>query len=174
MFEEEGTEESPEVRRAERYIPGVDEEEPEEDRPPRRKRRPPPAAPDLPPQELFRRYNKGLGLLKLRTVLVFLLCLPLLYLTAAPAMGITLPGMLAGEHVLALYAQAALLGAAMLLGADAVGRGLWHLLTLRVELDSLMALSCCAALADALTMPLLEGTRRTDALLRSGCAGAGL
>ncbi len=158
MFEEEGTEESPEVRRAERYIPGVDEEEPEEDRPPRRKRRPPPAAPDLPPQELFRRYNKGLGLLKLRTVLVFLLCLPLLYLTAAPSMGITLPGMLAGEPVMALYAQAALLGAAMLLGADAVGRGLWHLLTLRVELDSLMALSCCAALADALTMPLLEGT----------------
>lgn len=158
MFEEEGSEEAPEVRRAERYIPGVDVEEPEEERPPRRKRRPPPPIPDTPPQELFRRYNRGMGVLKLRIVLLFLLCVPLLYLSVGQAVNAPMPGTLEGNHALQLYAQAALLGAAMLLGIDALGRGLYHLLILHVELDSVMALACAAALADALTMPLMEGS----------------
>ena len=158
MFEEEGSEEAPEVRRAEQYIPGVDVEEPEEERPPRRKRRPPPPIPDTPPQELFRRYNRGMGVLKLRIVLLFLLCAPLLYLSVGRAVNAPMPGALEGNHTMQLYAQAALLGAAMLLGIDALGRGLYHLLILHVELDSVMALACIAALADALTMPLMEGS----------------
>ncbi|NCE63162.1 hypothetical protein D1159_00855 [Pseudoflavonifractor sp. 524-17] len=160
MFEEEGSEASPEVLRAERFIPGVDWEEPEEEEPPRRKRRKPPPAPDLPALELFRRYGKGLALCKVRTVFVFLLCLPLLYLGLAPAFDLPLPELLAGEYARGIYVQAVLLCGAMLLGVDAVSQGLLHLLTLRVELDSLMALSCGAALADALLLARTPGAER--------------
>lgn len=157
MFEEENAGESIEERRAEKYIPGVDEEEPPEERPPRRRRRQPPPAPDLPPLELFRRYGKGLGVLRLRTVLAFLLCLPLLYLTLAPGMGVALPGRLAGEAALQLFVQAGLLGAVMLLGIDVIGRGLLGLFTLRAGMESLTALSCALALADAVTLALADG-----------------
>lgn len=152
MFEEEGKEDSPEVREAEQYIPGVDLEEPEEVRPPRRKRRPPPPAPDLPPQELFRRYSRGLMVLKLRTVLVFLLAGVLLFLTLGPTFGGPLPDLLAQSRSLLLYCQAGLLLLAMLLGLDAVLWGLFRLVTLRLGMDSLVVLSCAAALADALTL----------------------
>lgn len=154
MFEEEGSEESPEVRRAEKYIPGVDVEEPEEERPPHRRRPPPPPAPDLPPQELFKRYNKGIGVLKLRMALTFLLCVPLLYLTFGVGLDMPMSGLLEEDRVLRLYTQAGLLGAAMLLGIDAIGWGLAHLFTLRLELDSLMALSCAAALTDTLMLAM--------------------
>ena len=81
MFEEEGKEDDEEVRRAEEFIPGTDEEEPPENRRERRPRRQPPPAPDLPPAELARRYGKGLKSLGIRSVLVFLLLIPALYLT---------------------------------------------------------------------------------------------
>ncbi len=157
MFEEEGQEDSPEVRKAERYIPGVDEEEPEEERPLRRKRRQPLPAPDLPPQELFRRYSRGLGLLKLRTVLAFLLAGLQLYLSLGPLFGAPLPGVLAQERCLLLSCQAGLLALAMLLGLDTVLWGLFRLCTLRLGMDSLVVLSCAAAIADALTLLRLEG-----------------
>ena len=157
MFEEEGSEDAPEVRRAEQYIPGVDVEEPEEDLPPRRKRRQPPPAPDLPPQELFRRYSRGLGLLKLRTVLAFLLAGLQFYLSLGPVFGAPLPGILSQERVVLLSCQAGLLALAMLLGLDAVLWGLFRLCTLRLGMDSLVVLSCIAALADALILPRLEG-----------------
>ena len=155
MFEEEDAENDEEVRRAERYIPGVDEEEP-----PRRERRPrrePPPAPDLPPQQLFRRYSKGLKLLRLRTLLVFLLCLPMLYLTLAPSLGAPLPQAVQQSQALSALCMAILLGVAMLLGIDVWLRGLLRIFVLRMGMDSLMALSCAAALADALTLNSLGG-----------------
>ncbi|MEM5780927.1 MAG: hypothetical protein AAGU02_07250, partial [Lawsonibacter sp.] len=84
MFEEEGLENDADIRRAEQYLPGVDAEEEERPLRQRRPRRTLPPAPDLPPQELYRRYNRGLSFLRLRAILVFLLSLPLLYLTLAP------------------------------------------------------------------------------------------
>ena len=82
MFAEEGIEDAEEVLRAERYIPGTDEEAPPEPRRERRRRPPPPPAPDLPPAELARRYQKGLKGLRMRTVLAGL--------TAFAALGFTL------------------------------------------------------------------------------------
>ena len=158
MFEEEGKEDSPEVKEAERYIPGVDLEEPEEERPPRRKRRPPPPAPDLPPQELFRRYSRGLSVLKLRTVLVFLLAGLILYLTLGPSFGAPLPGLLQESYALVLYCQAGLLGLALVLSLDAALWGIFRLITFRLGMDSLVVLSCAATLADALTLMRLAET----------------
>ncbi len=161
MFEEEGTEHDEEVRRAERYIPGVDvEEDDEEDAPPRRERKrrpPPPPAPDLPPAQLFRRYGKGLKLLRLRTVLVFLLAVPLIYLSVAEAAGLPLPGPLSASRDIQLCGMAGLLGAAMLLSIDVLLRGLFQLLRLRMGMDTLLAFSCTAALADTLTLLRVEG-----------------
>ncbi len=155
MFEEEGAEDDEQVRRAERFIPGVDEEEaPQRERKPRRA---PPPAPDLPPQELFRRYGKGLKALRLRCVLVFLTCIPLLYLTLAPYAGLPLPAAVAREYTLQIYALAILLGVCMLLGVDVLLRGLLSIFRLQLGMDSLTAFACIASLADALTMPALGG-----------------
>jgi len=156
MFEEEGTEDDEEVRRAEKYIPGVDEEDPPERRRERKPRQPPPPAPDLPPAQLYKRYGKGLGFLRLRAVLVLLLSLPLIYLSAAPSLGIPLPGALAAREI-QLYAMAGLLGAAMLLGVDVLLRGLFRLLRLQMGMDTLLVFSCAAALADTLTLLRLNG-----------------
>lgn len=152
MFEDEGKEDSPEVRRAERYIPGVDEEEPQPPPPPRKKRRPPPPAPDLPPQELFRRYSRGLGVMKLRAALVLLLAGLILYLTLAPSFGAPLPGLLDGNRRLLLYCQAGLLALGMLLALDTVLWGIFRLITFRLAMDSLVVLACAAALADAFAL----------------------
>lgn len=156
MFEEEGTEHDEEVRRAETFIPGVDEED---ERPPRRERkprRPAPPAPDLPPQQLFRRYSKGLKMLRLRTVLTFLTALLLLYLTAAPYLKLPFPELLEEQHTLLLICLGALLGLCILLGIDVWLRGLLQMFCFRMGMDSLMALSCLAAMADTFTMPYLN------------------
>lgn len=156
MFEEEGVEDDEEVRRAEKYLPGVDQEEDAAPMRVRRKRPPPPPAPDLPPAELFKRYGKGLKLLKLRTIFVFLLFLPMLYITLSPALNIPLPGMLA-SYSMQVTTLSAMLAGAMLLGADILLRGLFRLFRLRMEMDTLVAVSCAAVLADALTLVPLGG-----------------
>ena len=152
MFEEEGIENDEEVRRAEQYLPGVDREE---ERPPFRIRPPRrviPPAPDIPPAELFKRYGRGLKFLRMRTTMVLLLSLPLLYLTLAPFFGLPLPGMLSSSYELQVYTLAGMLGVAMLLGIDVLLRGLFHLLRLQMGMDTLVSFSCIATLADALTM----------------------
>ena len=75
MFENEGVETSDETIRAETLIPGVDEEKTE---PPKggRRRKQAPLPPDVPPAQLFRQWGKGMKLMRLRCVLIFLLCLP--------------------------------------------------------------------------------------------------
>ena len=152
MFEEEGMEDDTAVRRAEEFIPGTDEEE--EPSPRRRERRPrkePPPAPDLPPADLAKRYGKGLKSLKLRSTLVFLLFLPALYLTldAFPH-----PAMLTPQ--LRVLILAAVQGLAMLIGLDALFRGLFGLLRLDAGMDTVLVFASAATLADALTMDLLD------------------
>lgn len=151
MFEEEGKEDDEEVRRAEEYIPGTDEEEPEEVFRERRPRRQPPPAPDLPAAELARRYGKGLKSMGVRSVLVFLLLLPALYLT----LGLfPYPAVLTPE--LRVLALAGIQGAAMLLGLDVLMRGLFRLLRLELGMDTLLVFAAAATMADALTMYRLD------------------
>ena len=156
MFEQEGIESDPEVRRAEKYIPGVDREEPAESGEAPRRRRTDPPAPDRPAEELYHRYGRGLKFLRLRTLLVLLLSLPMLYVTLCGYVGAPLPGALADSYELQIYVLAGMMGAAMLLGIDQLGRGLLGIFRLRIGLDTLAALGCLATLADALTMLTLS------------------
>lgn len=161
MFEEAGTEAAKSVRRAERLIPGVDEEEPAP--PPVRERKPRkvlPPPPDTPPADLAKRYGKGLKGLRLRTTLVFLLLLPLLALTLADLSALPLPAevmKLLGDKALVCYLMGGLQSLAMLLGLDAILEGLTRPFRRQTGMDTLMALAMIAALADALTLPTLTG-----------------
>ena len=116
MFAEEGTEVSEETIRFQKLIPGVDEEERrEKENPPARERKPrkPPAPPpDLPPGDLASRYGRGLGLLRLRSVLVALLSIPLLYLAFAGFFGLFLPETLMGSFQLRVLCSGGLLAVA--------------------------------------------------------------
>ena len=151
MFEEEGKEDDEELRRAERYIPGSDEEEEPDYRRERRPRRQPPPAPDLPPAELAKRYGRGIKSLGVRSVLVFLLLLPALYLTLDV---FPYPATLTPQLRVLLLAAAQ--GLAMLVGIDVLARGLFRLLRLEFGMDTLLVFASAATLADALTMYRLD------------------
>lgn len=159
MYEHAGIETRKDVRTAEKYIPGVDvEEEPTEPyRRERRPRRPPPSAPDYAAGELARRYGKGLRLLEVRTVLVFLLALPMLYVTVLQYAGAPLPGVLAGSYQRQVYVLSTLLGAAMLLGVDQLALPLGRMFLGRMGLDSLAGLACVVTLIDGLTVAIRGG-----------------
>ncbi len=162
MFEQEGVEASDETLRIERLIPGVDEEDEPEDPPfrERKPRTPPPPPPDLPPGELANRYGRGLSLLRLRAVLVCLLCLPMLWLAMAPLFQFPLPATLADSAQLQGLLSALLLAVSMLLGLDVLARGIVRLFTLRPGTDTLAAFSCILSLADALTLQTLMPERQ--------------
>lgn len=172
MFAEEGTEVSEETIRFQKLIPGVDEEEEREEEPPRRERKPrkePEPPPDLPPGELAGRYGRGLGLLRLRAVLVALLCIPLLYLAFAGYFGLPLPGALAGSFQLRVWCSAGLLGVAMVLGADVLLRGLLDLILLRPDGAAACCFACGLTLWDALTQ-LTYMPERTSLAYCAPCA----
>ncbi|MEG2119556.1 MAG: hypothetical protein RRY53_04310, partial [Pseudoflavonifractor sp.] len=152
MFEEEGAEDNEEVRRAEKYIPGVDAEDEDAPLHRRRPRRAPPLAPDLPPQDLAKRYGRGLSFLRFRAILVFLLALPLLYVTLAEFLHIPMPGLLATSYPLRVYTLAGLLGTAMLLGLDVLLAGFFEIFHWGMGMGTILSLSCIATLTDALTM----------------------
>ncbi|MGN1003450.1 MAG: hypothetical protein ACI4O5_01345 [Oscillospiraceae bacterium] len=154
MFE--NAEPTPEEQEAERYLPGVDEERPRwqwKSRAPRRRRVR--TWPDTPPQELAGKYGKGLGSLRVRRFLVFLLALPLLYLTLAVSLPLPLPGVL-GERWLQIWVCAGIHALALILSYDLVLSGLTHL-----GADTLTVLAALATLADACTINLLD-TRAGD------------
>ena len=151
MFEEEDVENDTSVRRAEEYIPGTDEEEELPRRRERKPRREPPPAPDLPPADLARRYGKGLKGMRVRSVLVFLLFLPALYLTVD-----LFPYPAALTPQLRTIILAGAQGLAMLLGLDVLFRGLFRLLRLDMGMDTLLLFAAAATLADALTMYRLD------------------
>ena len=175
MFSEEGKEVSEETIRFERLIPGVDEEEvPEEDGLPQRERRPrreSPPPPDIPPAQLASRYGKGLGLLRLRTALVGLLSLPLLWMALATFLDLPLPGALGDSFPLQVWCSGGLLAVAAVLGADVLLLGLMRLLVLRPGADSACALACCFTLADAFTQLRLMPARDTLPYAAACCLG---
>ena len=176
MFAEEGTEVSEETIRFQKLIPGVDEEEPEEeDEPPRRERKPrkpPEPPPDLSPADLAGRYGRGLGLLRLRAVLVALLCLPLLYLAFAGFFGLPLPGALAGSFQLRVWCSGGLLAVVMVLGIDVLLGGLIDLFRLRPGGATAACFACAFTLWDAFTQ-LAWMPERTTLPYCAACA-AGL
>ncbi len=166
MFEEEGVERSAAVRRAERLIPGTDQEEtppppPKEKR--QKKVKPPP--PDLSPAELHKLYSRGFKSLRARTWLMLLPLAALLYLTwdaelsLLPAQLLALP---VPVPVLRCWLMAALQAVAMLLGCDTLWRGLKGLVRGRLGMDTLGAVASFAVLADALTLPVLQPTGPMD------------
>lgn len=157
MFEEEGLEDDEEIKLAEKYLPGVDEEDEEAPLRVRRPRKTAPPAPDLPPQELYRRYNKGLSFLRFRAILVFLLALPLLYLTLAPFFHWPLWGLLETSHEVRVYTLAGMQGAALLLGIDTFLAGLLQIFHTGFGMNTLVSLSGVATLADALALQALGG-----------------
>ena len=151
MFEEEGKEHDEQVRRAEAYIPGTDEEEEPEPRRERRPRRQPPPAPDLPAGDLARRYSKGLKSLSVRGTLVLLLFFPALYLSVDL---LPYPDLLTPQ--LRVWLLAATQGLAMLLGLDVLFRGLARLFWLEFGMDTMLVFASAATLADALTLFQLD------------------
>ena len=156
MYEEEGAESAKAVRRAEKLIPGVDEEEPAP--PPVRERKPKkrlPPPPDLPPAELAKRYAKGLRGLGVRCALVFLLALAALYLTAAPVMGWFIPVQLAENRAWQCYALAGLQAVAILLSADEFLKSIIRSFQHRMSMELILSLANVVVLADALTIPWL-------------------
>lgn len=181
MYEDAGAEKDKAVRRAERLIPGVDEEEAPpaavRERKPRKER---PAPPDLAPAELARRYGKGLKSLRLRAAMVFLLLIPLVYLTVSDGLPLDLPpGLPLTQEALRCYAMAAVQALAVLLGIDVFLQGLIRPFQGRMSMDAMVMLANIFVLADALSIPSLpgaEGARRpfcAAAVLGLGCVMSG-
>ena len=157
MYQEEGVEVSDATRRAEELIPGVDREEEPAGPEPRRRRPAPPPPPDVPPQELFQRWSKGLKSLGTRSVLLLLPCVLQLYLMVAAAVPqVPLPPPLADSFQLQVWLSAGLLILALCLCGDVVLQALANIFRLSMGLDTLAVLGCLATLADALTMLTLD------------------
>ena len=159
MFEDEDMPSSPETRRMEELIPGVDvEESPTRERRPRRED---PPEEDLSPQELAQRYGKGLSNLRTRMLLSFLLLLPALYLLLEPLLplpSIPHPADLSRPLLtlpLKIWISAGLLGGCMLLAWDVLLGAVHRAARKRFGMDTLLFLSCLFTLADALSMQVL-------------------
>ncbi|MEM5780926.1 MAG: hypothetical protein AAGU02_07245, partial [Lawsonibacter sp.] len=69
----------------------------------------------------------------------------------------SLPGALGDSYSLQVYTLAGMLGAAMLLGADVLLAGLFKVVYTGFGMDTMVSLSCAAALADALTLQAMGG-----------------
>ena len=116
MFQESEEMDQEEIHRLEKLIPGTDVEEDEPEEFPgrfRRPRRPEPPPPDTAPQELARQYGKGLKVMRLRVILVFLLAAAALFQLAVPAAGFVWLPPLDGYQV-QVWIAAGLLGAGIL------------------------------------------------------------
>ena len=165
MFEEDEQTDHKEVRRLESLIPGTDREDsrkekPEEEDAPRavrfrrpvRREAPPP--PDYTPKELAKRYNKKLGGMRARTLLILLLALLALGQVIVPMAGLVWPAPLDRPALQALI-SAGLMLAGMLLSADVLLEGAKRAFHLKIGMDSLAVLACIFTLADGLMLGLL-------------------
>ena len=159
MFEDEDMPSSPETRRMEALIPGVDvEDAPQRERRPRRED---PPEPDVSVQELAQQYGKDVKGLRTRMRFLFVLLLPALYLMleqllplpripnpADPVQPLlTLP--------IKIWTCAGLLLAGMVLARDVLTGAVRRMRRGRFGMDTLLLLACVATLSDALTMQYL-------------------
>jgi len=159
MFRDEDMPSSPETRRMEELIPGVDvENAPARERRPRRED---PPEPDLSPQELAQQYTKGIRNLRTRMLLVFLLLFPALYLMMEHLLPIpSIPNPVdLSQPLLTLplkaWISAGLLIACMLLSFDILKQAVSRLRRGRFGMDTVLLLACTASVLDGLTLPLL-------------------
>lgn len=154
MFEEDEAIDKKEVRRLERLIPGTDREEVDDKPPPPQwhlPRLPEPSFPDTPPQELARKYGRGLKWMRIRVLLTFFLALLSLCQTVTPMVGLVwLPPL--DQPQVQYWLCAGLLGAGMLLSADVLLTGLGRAFRLRFGMDTLAALACGFTMADAVEL----------------------
>ena len=154
MFEEDESLDKQEIRRLERLIPGTDQEELDEDIPSRQWRRPKrqePPPPDTPPQELAKRYGRGLRWMRIRALLLLLLALLALVQTAAPLLGPAwIPPL--NQPEIQCWVSVALLGAGVLLASDLLFTGIARAFRLRFGMDTMAALACVLTLADGLQL----------------------
>lgn len=158
MFQESEEMDQEEIHRLEKLIPGTDVEEDEPETLPgrlRRPRKPEPPPPDTAPQELARRYGKGLKAMRLRVILVFLLAAAALVQLAVPAAGFVWLPPLDGYQI-QVWIAAGLLGAGLLLSLDVLAAGVVRALRGRVGMDTLAALSAVFTLADALVLSVTQ------------------
>lgn len=159
MFQDEDMASSPETRRMEELIPGVDvEDAPQRERRPRRED---PPEPDLSVQELAQQYGKGIKSLRTRMRFLFVLLLPALYLMLEPLLPfpyiphpadpaqplLTLP--------VKIWTCAGLLLASMALAWDVLSEAVRRLRRGRFGMDTVLLLACSASLLDALSMQFL-------------------
>ena len=158
MFQESEEMDQEEIQRLEKLIPGTDIEEEEPEEAPsrfRRPRKPEPPPPDIAPQELARRYGKGLKAMRLRVILVFLLAAAALFQLAVPAAGfIWLPPL--DVYQIQVWIAVGLLGAGFLLSLDVLAAGIVRMFRGRVGMDTLAALSGIFTLADGLVLAMTQ------------------
>ncbi len=153
MFHEEDNPD-PDAELAEQYIPGTDEEE--EEPPPRRfrwerKPRPEPEPPpDLPAAELAKRYTRGLNSLRLRTGLVGLLALVMVYVTLALEEVLPLPGLPAEYLPFVKIGLVAGLGLCALLSIDFLLKSLIAPFQRQMGMHTIAALGVLATLGDGI------------------------
>lgn len=159
MFQDEDMPSSPETRRMEELIPGVDQEAvPQRERRPRRED---PPEPDLSPQELAQQYGKGIKSLRTRIALVFFLLLPALYLMVEhllPLPSIPHPGDLTQPLLtqpVKVWLSAGLLAVSMALSGDVLTGAVRRLRRGRLGMDTVLPLACAASLADAVSTQFL-------------------
>lgn len=155
MFAEEVPD--PELKKKESLLPGVDWEDTGVlENHPHRPRRVVLPAPDIPPAELAKRYNRGQKLLWTRTMLCFFPGVALLYLSLAAEFSLYLPPVLAASFQMQTYCALILLGITGLLGCDLLFVGLVNIFRLNMGAESLITLAFLATVADGLTAALLN------------------
>ena len=159
MFLDEDTPSSPETRRMEDLIPGVDRET--QTARVRRTRRQDPPCPDTPPQQLAREYSKGLKGLHVRSFVLFFLLLAALYLVLEPILPIpAIPSFLDPTQPLLTYGvkswvSTGLLACAVALSWDIVVNTCRRMAQRRFGMDTALLLACAFTLADCATAPFL-------------------
>ena len=159
MFEDEDMPSSPEIRRMEELIPGVDTEDaPHRERRPRRED---PPEPDLPAQELAQQYGKTVKALRARMRFLFVLLLPALYLMLEPMLPFPpIPNPVCPDQPLLtlpirIWICAGLLLAGIALAWDVLAAAVRRLRRGRFGMDTILLLACAATMADALSMQAL-------------------
>jgi len=156
MFEDEDLEAEEDFREAEETIPEVDDEK-TAFQAVRRQLLRLPAAPDIPPAELGKRFERDLSSRRFRRNLVFLLSLVSLYVTLAEYFPLPIFTILAANRVLRVWTLAGIQCLALMTAADTIIRGFVRPFQLRAGMDTLIAAANIAVLFDALTLPHLAG-----------------
>lgn len=159
MFEDEDMPSSPETRRMEELIPGVDvEDAPQRERRPRKED---PPEPDLSVQELAQQYGKGVKGLRTRMRFLFVLLLPALYLMLEQLLPLPQiphpvdPAQPLLSLPVKIWSCAGLLLASMALAWDVLAGAVRRLRRGRLGMDTILLLACITTSADALSMQFL-------------------